>query len=704
MPRVQVAHADAHARICRALAATLLAWIAAPAGAAGSGASPVLETVVIEDTPVTVAPPATRTRIPWTTLRRATARTSAAESLVRVPGVAVAERNNEAQDTRLGVRGFGARSNFGVRGVRLVLNGIPLTAADGQGQLQSVLPAHIDRVDVTRGPFAALAGNAAGGVFEFTADPAVRSPGSGVLGTTSPDAWRIGADARGTSGRVGWIAGASHVHTDGFRPHSAARRSVLDAIVRAELSPGTTLDLVANAMDLPLAQDPLGLTPAEFTTDPDSVAPTALLFDTRKVARQAQLGASLTRGDRDAGLRASAYGATRDVEQFLAIPVVAQVGPLHPGGVIDLGRNTGGVALRGWRRSHVGNAVVDGALGLELDTARDDRQGYGNYIGTTLGQRGALRRDERNDVDAAGLWARVDIGSGAWTTSLAARASRIEFESDDRYVTATNPDDSGSRSFDATTPVAGLRWSPDQRIELHAAAGRGFETPTANELAYQPDGTAGPNTGLDPARSRQADVGLLWRPSAGHRIDAIAFRVRTEDEIVVADSSGGRTTFRNAGRTARDGVELGWQARISDSVDASIAFTWIDARYDEAFATSAGTVPGGSRLPGVPSRYGFADLRWQPGRDLRFGVEVRFADDVASDDFGRLRAPGWGSVDLHASRRWRMRGGWIEGFARLVNAGDKRYAGSVIVNAGARYLEPAPGRTLLVGAEWRWRE
>lgn len=640
--------------------------------------------------------PAAIDRVDARAIGEARAQVNLSEAVGRVPGLVVANRQNFAQDLQVSSRGFGARSTFGVRGVRLIADGIPATMPDGQGQAATFSLPSAERIEVLRGPFSSLYGNASGGVVQvFTADgppdpSATLSTFAGSYGTR-----KAGLVAGGQAGAVNAIADLARFETDGYRDHSRARRDTVNAKASLPLA-GGRLTLVASGLHQPDTQDPLGLTRAQFEADPRQVDPAAILFDTRKSIRQSQLGAvhefAATPSDT---VQARLYGGARRVVQFLA-----QTGdtPLGSGGVVDLDRTYGGAGLRWTHALSIAGAEATVTAGIDNDRLAERRRGYVN----AFGRQGALRRDEDDrvanlDFYAQGEW-RFDP---AWSASLGARRSRVEFESRDDYVTAVNPDDSGRQSYSRTTPVAGLLFRASPAWNLYANAGEGFETPTFAELAYRPGGATGLNFALQPARSRHAEIGAKGRWTEGARFAAALFRIDTRDEIVTNGNSGGRTDFKNASRTRRDGIELSGERRLPLGFEALFAATWLDARFTEAFTTGspAVTVPAGNRLPGVPPVVLYGELAWRHASNgASAGLEVRHAGRIAVNEANTDFAAAATVANLRAGWEGKVAGLVVKAFVRVDNVTDRRYAGSVIVaEARGRFFEPAPERNVLVG-------
>ncbi len=681
------------------VAALSLGAAGAFAQQAPAAAEPRVADVVVTATRVpqrSLDIPAAIDAVDAATLREDRPQVNLSEALGRVPGVNVQNRQNYAQDLQVSSRGFGGRATFGVRGVRLIADGVPATMPDGQGQAATFDLATADRIEVLRGPFASLYGNSSGGVIQvFTADGPPEPEADVSLVAGSYGTWRAGARAAGQRDDLNYVAGASRFRTDGYRDHSAATRDQFNAKLSSPLA-GGRLTVVASGLDQPDSQDPLGLTRAQFEADPRQADASAYLFDTRKSVRQAQLGAvhDLPLG-RDDSLQVRIYAGTRSVLQYLA-----QTGdtPQGSGGVVDLDRRYGGAGVR-WSRTVPGERPFVFSVGAERDALDERRRGYVNDFGTA----GALRRDEDDTVASTDAYAQSEWRfAPGWSASAGARHSRVAFESRDRYVTAANPDDSGGVAYSRTVPVAGLVFEPDPGWRLYANAGGGFETPTFAELAYRPGGATGLNFALQPARSRHAEIGAKARLPEGGRLTAALFRIDTRDEIVTDTSVGGRTTFKNASRTRRDGFELAADGRLGGGLEASVAYTWLDARFTEGFTsgTPPVPVPAGSRLPGVPGSMLYAELVWRHAASgFHAGAELRASGKVRVNDANTDAAPGYAVASLRAGLERRF-GSWrLSAFARVDNVGDHAYAGSVIVaESRGRYFEPAPGRSWMAGA------
>lgn len=684
----------------------------APAQPTPTALAPVVVTATRTATPAFDVP-ASIDRVDADTVRNGHALVNISESLGGVPGLLARDRQNYAQDVQISVRGFGARSSFGIRGVRLYVDGIPATLPDGQGQITNVDLGSVDSIEVLRGPFSALYGNSAGGVIEVTTEEGRGPPTFRLDSAAGSDGLRRyaakasgGVEPNESHGAIGWLISGSRFRTDGYRDHSAADRRLGNAKLTLRPDADTTFTLIGNSVDLPRAEDPLGLTRAQFQANPRSADPTAIAFDTRKTVEQTQGGfIAEHRIDANNTLRALLYLGHRGTRQFQSIPVGAQQSPLAPGGVIGLARDYEGVDLRWSTNTRIARMPLGIVVGFAADGLHEHRQGYRNFIGPVLGVQGALRRDERNDVSNLDPYAQASWQiTPRWTLDAGVRHSQVRFSSHDAYIVGPNPDDSGAAHYSATLPVAGVLFKASDVIHLYANAGRGFETPTLNELAYRPGGATGLNLGLKASTSVSVEAGVKARVAGVFDASFALFQTRSADEIATLTNVGGRATYQNVGATRRRGAEFGGSLDLATDLRAQVAATWLDAVYRNDFTTCVGspcTVPNrpvaaGNRLPGVAKGSLFASLVWAPPAGWRGGVETRWLTKVYVDDANSDAAAGYAVAAAHVGYRWQA-GPWtIDGFGRVDNLLDRATIGSVIVNEGnGRFFEPAPGRTWL---------
>lgn len=637
---------------------------------------------------------------------------SITESLTGVAGLQALDRQNYAQDVQLSVRGFGARSTFGVRGVRLYADGIPASMPDGQGQLSHFSALSGDRLEILRGPFSALYGNSSGGVVQlYSKDGAVGDSPRVKATYGSNDAYTLGGQLLGRTGIVGYNVSLSRFDTDGYRDHSAARRDSANARFTLNFNDSQRLNVLFNYVDIPQAQDPLGETRAQWDQDPRA-ATLADQFNTRKSVEQVQGGLVYEQlFGSGQSVRLMTYAGNRQVTQFLAIPIATQANPLHSGGVVDLdGTYDGGDARWSWNGELAG-APFEITAGANFDEQNQQRRGYENFIGTTVGVQGAIRRDEQNHVqnfdEFAQAWWQF---ATRWSVLAGVRHSEVHFHSTDHYVRTGNPDDSGGVTHTNTTPVAGLMFSSSDALRLYLSAGKGFETPTFNELSYRSDGQAGLAFNLRPSTSRNYELGAKWHEDGGPSAALAVFRANTTDELAVARNVGGRSSYQNVAQARRQGLEASLDVPLAAQFSVEFAYTYIDATFESSYrictappcTTPNVTVPAGARIPGVARHQGMTRFKWHSG-EWNAGLEIQGESGLGVNDQATESAPGFVVAHVEAGRNWETAAGRLRTFARIENLLDKTYIGSVIVNeANGRYYETGLGRNYLAGLQFQW--
>lgn len=626
-----------------------------------------------------------------------------------VPGLLAFDRHNYAQDQQVSIRGIGSNSTFGIRGVRIYQDGIPQTGPDGQGQISQFNLDSAQRVEVLEGPFSALYGNASGGVIQiFTADGAAPGEIRTKLGYGSFGQVRAGVDASDASGPLDYNLDLTHFSWDGFRPHQTAHNNSFNSKVDYAFGPRNTLTFVANIVSRPSADDPLGLTAALLAANPDQTTPAALQFHTRKGLEQQQGGLIYNLGLTDhQSIRLMGYYGHRTVLQYLSIPVAAQKAPTSSGGVISLDRNFGGGDTRWTWQGPLAGRPFSWVAGASYDTQNELRRGYNNFAGSTLGTEGTLRRDENDiarDIDeyTQATWRLAPL----WTLTAGVRHSEVRFISEDNYITPTNGNDSGEITYTATSPVAGILFAARPWLHLYASYGKGFQTPLDSELAYRPDGTPGLNFALRPARSNNGELGAKFAAGSGFSAGIAAFDTRTDDEIVVATNSGGRSTYQNAARTRRSGAQGSVDYRLAEKWRAQIAYTYVAAIYIDGYRTCVAapctlpTLPisSGNRLPGVPRSDAYARLSWGGDIGWNANISAQYMSNIAANDANTAFARAYAVFNMAGGYGAQLRSTRLSAFVRINNLLDRRYAGSVIVDdSNAGYFEPAPGLNVFAG-------
>ena len=647
------------------------------------------------------------------------------ESLVRVPGLTILDRSNYAQDLQLSIRGFGARAAFGIRGIRLLIDGIPASTPDGQGQGSSVSLTSMDRIEVLRGPLAQLYGNASGGVIQAFTKPASKVPlvdyqyYVGDYGLHRAD-----YQFSDTVGDYGIVADYSTFSIDGYRDNSRTERKQFNGKLDFKANDQTRVNLVFNQFDMPLAQDPLGLK-AEQLVNPAGSGNFANLYQTRKTVLQSQLGGSATYTvDRDRSFTGRAYYGTRDNLQYQSANTVTN----PPDATwVGLNRKYFGAGLQYNENTSWGETPVQWVSGYEFDRSREYRQGGATRKGEKSPD--PITRNEDNQAENSDFFVQATARvSDQFSVIGGMRYSSVRFISDDYLIDLSknidgsekNPNGSGNRDYNATTPVLGITYYATDNLNVYANYGQGFESPTLAEMAYSAkDKATSPvasfNPTLNAANSRHYEIGSKWAPSRHTRADFSVYQIDTTDELVVAQSFKGATAYTNAPGTSRTGWELAAQTLLSPRVSATLSASAINAQYTREFdcvgllCGGKAKIPSGNKIPGIPETSFFSELAWSsspsqlgsksPPLGTRLGFEVIQAGRIYVNDLNDLTpADGRTIFNLSASQRWAVDKAAVTLYARLNNASDERYVGSVIVNQSYKqFYEPGLPRNWMLG-------
>lgn len=672
------------------------------------------QTMVVTAAPTTVSEldtPAAVSVVNGDEMRQAAPRVNLSESLGAVPGLQVQNRQNYAQDLQLSIRGFGSRSTYGVRGLRIYVDGIPATMPDGQGQTSNIDIGSVDTIEVLRGPFSALYGNSSGGVINVTSQTGTQPPtveASSYYGSFGT--WHYGMKATGAvgdgshAGDVDYTVSTNRFTTHGYRDHSGARKNLANARLGVRINDVSKLTLLLNSVDIK-ANDAGGLTADEWRDNPRQ-SPRGDQYNTRKNTRQTQAGLRYERQlSAQDDLSVMMYAGERETTQFQSIPRAPQLKPSHAGGVIDLTRHYQGIDTR---LTHRGELLVPVTLtaGLDYENMSELRKGYENFVmvngAPQYGEQGALRRNERNlmwnvDPYLQTQWQLTDKLS----LDAGVRYSSVWFDSNDYYITPGNGDDSGDASYHKWLPAGSLKYALTDAWNVYLSAGRGFETPTINELSYRSDNQSGLNFGLKPSTNDTVEIGSKTRIGNG-LLTAALFQTDTDNEIVVDSSSGGRTSYKNAGKTRRQGMELGLDQQFGESWRLKAAWTWLDATYRTNVCGDASC--NGNRIPGIARNMGYASFGYQPEQGWYAGSDIRYMSDIMANDENTAKAPSWTVVGLTTGYKWSYGRMDMDLFGRVDNLFDREYVGSVIVNeSNGRYYEPAPGRNYGIGLNLAWR-
>ena len=622
-------------------------------------------------------------------IQRANRQLTLAESLRGVPGVYIQNPWNFAQDTRIAIRGFGARADFGIRGIQLLVDGIPATTPDGQGEVDGIDLGSAGRIEVLRGASAAFFGAASGGVILMETEEPPAKPFVEVRGTMGEDAFRHWQwKAGGRVEDIGYLLSAGYLNAAGYRDHSETENRRLSGKVNWDLSPEKRIRLVWNVIDYPLQNDPGGLTRGEAANDPRRARSRNLLFDGGERVEQQRLGL-LYKEQRENGRRLdfAIHSTWRDFANKL---------PFFDGGQVSYNRHFYG------GRFQYGFAGEGGTLhlGADVDVQEDNRRNYNNEEG----RRGNLALDQKETVRSAGVFVlgRYRVAEN-WRLTAALRFDEVTFEVEDRFD--ADGDDSGDRAFREWSPSIGLSWRVARNFVFYTNASTAFETPTTTEFDNPAGGGFNPN--LEAQQSRSFELGLRGSrggEAVGVSWQAAAFRIEIDDALVPFELPAfpGREFFRNAGESIRNGLELAAEARLPHGFLVAADYTWSDFHY-KRFAGPEGDFAG-NRIPGIPRHYGSLLVRYDHPIGWFARWRTRLIGSLQANDANSEKVEGYSVTDLRfgytgKAGRWE----W-EPFLGIDNLFGEEFFANIRINAfGGRHFEPAPDRRLFGGLRVRAR-
>jgi iron complex outermembrane recepter protein len=626
------------------------------------------------------------------------------EALNNLPGVVVSNRYNFSLDQRISIRGFGSRSNFGVRGLKILLDGVPQTLPDGQSQLTNVDFADIERAEVLRGASSSLYGNASGGVISLRTERAAPGPVAqrvtvqGGEGKRDGDAYyKVQSWTSARSGNLSGTLSASQFQTDGFRQHSAAEFRQLNTGLDYAISGSTLGTLRLSLADSPRAQNPGALTASEFTVNPDSAAANNIRRGADKDAQQYQLAIGLRHFD-DAGneFDATIFGLLRDLANPLAAPPFTGAPPTA-GTYVAIDRAVGGVRAGLNHRFGTGELAPRLTAGADLQRMRDDRQNFVSDAGLPTG---VTLLDQREEVTELGPFAQLQWSpQEQLLLSAGTRYDWVRFDLSDRFT--SDGDDSGARTMAALSGNVGASWSFGDELVPYVNVSTSFETPTTTELVNKPDGSGGLNPELGPQRAVNYEIGARGQPTPTLSYSVAFFLGRVSDAIVQQAEVGGRAFFRNAGKTHNDGAEIGLSITPLPGLRLNGAYTYAHYRFAD-YVLADGTVLNGNRLPGVPEHFWRLGLRTSLPAGFYLDADHTLSTSIVADDANTTWVEAWGAGVTNLRLGWDGRTGPLDvaPFIGVNNLWDRRYVGSVTLNgAFGRVLEPAPRRIVFVGAE-----
>ncbi|WP_110669519.1 TonB-dependent receptor family protein [Salinicola halophilus] len=648
-------------------------------------AQPVIEVTAPRLSRELYATPAAVSVVDRDEIQRGQQRVRLDESLDTVPGVFIQNRDNFAQGQRISIRGFGARAPFGVRGITVVVDGIPYTLPDGQAQLDAIDLDSAERIEVIRGPAAVQYGNAAGGVISVTTADGRDDPGSRIrLGGGSDGYRKLSVSNGGENGPWSHHVSASALGLDGYRDQSSTEKYLLNAKLRRDLGSDRALTAIVNLLENPRSEDPGGLTRDQAHADRDQAGRFTQEYDTGQSVDQQVLG--LQYEDLSAGpgeFYLKGFYLQRDFEQQLPYPGDS---------LIDYDRDYYGASAEYHQTLSLGAMPLRYVAGIDAAHQKDDRGRKnvafsGDVTGTVA--------DETQEATSVGTFLQGDLDlTERWTLSLGGRYDRVDLDIDDDYL--SDGDDSGDRTFHEWSGSAGVSYRYRPSHQVYANTGTAYETPTFSEFA-NPSGVGGFNGDIEPQKSWSRELGLRGNFDNGVDYDVALFSVRVRDELVPYEGDDGRTFYQNAGDSDRDGVEvsLGWQFATDWRVDSALTL----AKYEfDSFEAQDGDY-GDNRIPGLPEQTWVNRLTWESLEGRFVSAETQYVGDMVADNANDVHVGEYWLVNLRGGNGWRLGADTdLELYAGIRNLFDVEHYANVRINANNdRYFEPAPGRTVYAG-------
>ncbi len=604
------------------------------------------------------------------------------EALTAVPGVFPLNPDNYAQDLRISIRGFGARSAFGIRGIKVLVDGIPESTADGQADVDNLDLGVIRQMEVTRGPASGLYGNAAGGVLSFSTD-AIGGPPSLTAQTTwgSYGLQRHQLKAIGRAGKWAYLASGTHLRADGYRAQSQMRNTIAMSKIQFAPNAETKITLLLNYANSPVADDPGGLTLTDANAN-------------RRQARQANAdfdGGEVLEQGRAALLFERQWGSKHQVQGrgFYTARNFSSRLAFQNGGWVELRRGFGG--------GGVSYQFADGPYrlktGVEVEDQRDERLRFDNLRGEkgqqTFNQIESFRSVGAYALQELKFWRRVEL-------SVNTRYDQMWLSASDRFL--SNGDQSGQRGFGRLNPMIGLAYGWD-KVRLYGSFTTSFESPSLSELSNNPTGEGG-FAALNPQRARNMEIGTKALLFKKLRAEIALFHIAVTDELVPYQTPAfpGRVFFRNAGASARQGVECGLTYAIAPGLTAFATYTYSDFLYSDYQVNTANF--DGKQLPGIPRHAGYLEARYERPKGAFGIVQIRHVGALFADDANTTPEKAYQVVQLRGGyvikrAKWR-----IEPFLGVNNLLNAVYFANIQLNAAAgRFYEPAANRTFFGGVK-----
>jgi iron complex outermembrane recepter protein len=616
------------------------------------------------------------------------------ESLNRISGLSV--QDSFMTDIRLSSRGFGARSPFASRGIKIYRDGIPVASADGFGATSVIDMNTIGSIEVLKGPMSSMYGSSASGVAQFfTEIPTVKSEVSGGTMYGDFNTKQNNVKYSGYTNQYKYLINQSQFESDGYRDYSRFNRDQSTAKMWYDISTDTTLELGFNAykqtgQDYGNANS--GITLARFRSNPYSVDPSVLNIGSWKTVEQTDANIKLNHIiDSRNFVTLAVYGGTRSQEQLSPTTESATL-LTTTSGLLKTDRAFGGAEFRHDYNSEIAGKKYTITTGISYSQQNDTvsnerwmrngvRQAAGVYtrnadqIATSFDQfvQGRLTATPRLDIHA---------GIRRVTTSL-------EFR--DRLTSiADGGDNSGSINYNNVIPAAGLVYKLTNDTSAFASLSQGLETPTFTETQFNSTAaTATPNTTIKPSQSTNYEVGIKSYALPNTYIGTSLYHITTRDEIITSASAPGIRVFNNRGTTTRDGIEVNLKSDLPLGFGVYAAASYLNAVFDTT----------GLAIPNVPRTTGFLELSWTyKPKNFKVAVETVHSGRVFGETDNSVGDDGYTIYNFRASLKQNYNKLTITEYIAVNNIADTVYVASLRTAASfGRYYETGFARNTVIG-------
>jgi iron complex outermembrane receptor protein len=664
------------------------------------------------------------------------------ESLIRIPGITAQNRTQMAQDPQISTRGFGARSTFGVRGIRVYVDDIPLSTPDGIATPGNIDIGTLKSIEVMRGPFSSLYGSSSGGVINLRTQNAPKDPEIGfnaLYGSYNTD--KELAYASGTSKGVEYLVNYSRYSSDGYRDNSENEKEAATVKLKTNITSDTKLTMLFNWIDQK-ANDPGGLLSSEVYGSNRKMSSQNNIDQKARVARDnKQVGFNLEHKVNDHNaVNLIAYVGERNNLQYLYS--AAYTGTLSKSGRASaIARDFYGTDFR-WTNNNdfmgMPYQILAGiSYGYQKDKRTDDIANNGekstnpsscgkdstgaNVTDPTLIANCYKLRDENNVAynfdqylqSQMSVTKDIDLHAGLRSTFVTLKnEDSIVGSTTNTSLTYKYQNGSGKIIARKTTPVVGLTYKITPTWNIYGNYGEGFETPTFIEMAYSDTNGNGPNFNLKPSTSDNYEIGTKFFINDQARANIAIFKTNTYNELVTNASTSAYTSYTNAGKTQRKGLEISLESALPHNFNIYGSYSYLDAEFKTPFQTSYTTsasgicpttclypVSDGNKISGTYKDQLYGELTWKhPGTGFSTSFETRSNSKVFANDSNTVSVAGYTIFNVRASFEQKIQGWRMAEYLRVENLADKDYIGSIKNNENTlRYFEPSAGRNYLVG-------